>query len=49
MSKKRVTNEELIDNYLNFYQHSRQSVKMRESSLNYFFGEIINNKRENKK
>ncbi len=32
------TNQEIIENYLNFYIHSRQSIKMRESSLKYFFG-----------
>lgn len=34
----RPTNQKIIDNYLNFYKHSRQSIKMRESSLKYFFG-----------
>ena len=35
MSKRRPTNKNLIQKYLNFYQHSPQSVKMRESSLKY--------------
>jgi len=30
-------NQELINHYLAFYQHSKQSVKMRKSSLKYFF------------
>ena len=33
----KITNENLIKNYLNLYQHSDQSVRMRESCLNYFF------------
>ncbi|KKN62992.1 hypothetical protein LCGC14_0506320 [marine sediment metagenome] len=34
----RPTNKEIIDNYLNFYIHSNQSISMRKSSLNYFIG-----------
>ena len=30
-------NQELVNHYLSFYQHSKQSVKMRKSSLKYFF------------
>ena len=30
-------NQELIDEYLDFYSHSKQSKAMRKSSLNYFF------------
>jgi len=37
--ENKQTNQELIGEYLNFYQHSPQSVKMRKSSLNYFFEE----------
>ena len=32
------TNEELIDEYIGFYQHSPQSQANRRSSLKYFFG-----------
>jgi len=35
----RPTNETIITTYLRHYAHSKQSQKMRESSLNYFFGE----------
>jgi len=38
MSKKRPTNKEIINRYLKHYRHSPQSVNMRKSSLNYFFG-----------
>jgi len=31
------TNQKIIETYLNHYRHSRQSVKTRKSSLNYFF------------
>jgi len=34
---KRPKNEKIIETYLNHYKHSRQSVKTRKSSLNYFF------------
>ncbi len=30
-------NKEIIEKHLNHYQHSKQSVKTRKSSLNYFF------------
>ncbi|MHA1757078.1 MAG: tyrosine-type recombinase/integrase [Promethearchaeota archaeon] len=43
------TNEQLIQNYLNFYQHSPQSVKMRKACLNYFFNDTITNLRNMKK
>jgi len=32
-----ISNQELITDYLIFYQHSPQSQKMRKTSLNYFF------------
>ena len=35
----RPSNEEIIQNYLSFYKHSEQSIKMRKSSLKYFFDE----------
>ncbi|MGV9142073.1 MAG: tyrosine-type recombinase/integrase [Promethearchaeota archaeon] len=38
MPKKRPTNQEIIDKYLEHYKSSQASVRMRESSLNYFFG-----------
>lgn len=47
-NEKRPSNEELREKYLNYYQHSYQSKKMRESSLNYFFEKTIQNKREKK-
>lgn len=31
------TNKEIIDRYLNHFRHSKQSVKTRKSSLNFFF------------
>lgn len=31
------TNQKIIETYLNHYRHSKQSVKTRKSSLNYFF------------
>lgn len=43
-----ITNEQLISNYLNIYRHSDQSVRMRKSSLNYFFGEKIEKKKGKK-
>lgn len=46
--KDRPTNEVLREKYFNYYQHSYQSRKMRESSLNYFFEQTIQNKREKK-
>jgi len=45
MSKIKIekpTNECLLEKYLEHYQHSPQSVNMRRSSLNYFFGEKTN-------
>lgn len=33
----RPTNQEIINAYLNHYRYSKQSVKTRKSSLNYFF------------
>jgi len=38
-TNEETTNENLITDYLNHYKHSKQSLKMRESSLNYFFCE----------
>ncbi len=35
----RPLNEEIIQNNLSFYKHSKQSIKMRISSLKYFFDE----------
>ncbi len=35
----RPTNKTIIEKYLNHFRHSNQSVKMRGSSLNYFFEE----------
>ena len=40
-----LTNQELIDDYINFYRHSKQSMAMRKSSLNYFFGEKVKDKK----
>lgn len=34
-----INNKDLIEEYLNFYRHSKQSVKMRNSCLRFFFGE----------
>lgn len=34
-----ASNQELIDNYINHYRHSKQSQSNRKSSLKYFFGE----------
>ena len=33
------THQELIEDYLNYYQHSKHSQNMRRSSLRYFFNE----------
>ena len=33
-----MSNEDLIESYINFYQHSPQSQNTRRSSLRYFFG-----------
>ena len=35
----RPSNSTLIKDFLNFYIHSQQSIKMRKSSLNFFFSE----------
>jgi len=32
-----LSNKQLIEEYLNYYKHSPQSINMRRSSLNYFF------------
>ena len=34
----RSTNEDILINYLDFYKHSKQSISMRKSSLEYFLG-----------
>ena len=46
----RPTNKKLIQDYLDFYRHSKQSVKMRCSSLRFFFGKYftIGNGKEDK-
>ena len=33
----KITNKEIIGSYLNFYKHSKQSIIVRRSCLNYFF------------
>ena len=33
-----MNNQEIIEEYIEFYAHSKQSQAMRKSSLNYFFG-----------
>lgn len=38
-SIKQYSNEEVIEKYLNHYRHSPESMRMRKSNLNNFFGE----------
>lgn len=38
MDNQRPSNKEIINKYLEHYRHSPQSLSMRRSSLNYFFG-----------
>ena len=37
-SIKNYSNDLVIEKYLSFYRHSKQSVKSRKSCLRYFFG-----------
>lgn len=36
----RPSNQKLIEDYLGYYKHSPESIKMRKSSLHYFFDEF---------
>lgn len=38
-----LSNEEIINTYLNHYKHSQQSYNLRKSSLKYFFGKSTKN------